>query len=115
MPLRNLTIIMFAALLSMACYTRASRNRYAATLLDAMNIISSDYVDDVEPRKLFEGAMDGMVGQLDPYSGYSPPEEYQQFQEQMDQGFVGSSIRNGLQAGSLLILAGGTPTHKPKA
>ncbi|MFN0020382.1 MAG: S41 family peptidase [Pirellulaceae bacterium] len=92
MPLRNLTIIMFALLLSFACYTRASRNRYAATLLDAMNVISSDYVDDVEPRKLFEGAMDGMVGQLDPYSGYSPPEEYQQFQEQMDQGFVGIGV-----------------------
>ena len=92
MPLRNLTIIMFAALLSMACYTRASRNRYVSTLTDAMNIISSEYVDDVESRKLFEGAMDGMVGQLDPYSGYSPPEEYQQFQEQMDQGFVGIGV-----------------------
>jgi carboxyl-terminal processing protease len=92
MPLRNLTIIMFAAMLSIACYTRASRNRYAGTLLDAMNIIESEYVDDVEPRKLFEGAMDGMVNQLDPYSGYSPPEEYQQFQEQMDQGFVGIGV-----------------------
>ena len=92
MPLRNLTIIMFAALLSMACYVRASRNRYVSTLTDAMNIISADYVDDVEQRKLFEGAMDGMVGQLDPYSGYSPPEEYQQFQEQMDQGFVGIGV-----------------------
>ncbi|MCE9527832.1 MAG: S41 family peptidase, partial [Planctomycetales bacterium] len=88
----NLTIIMFALLLSIACYTRASRNRYAATLLDAMNIIESEYVDDVEPRKLFEGAMDGMVNQLDPYSGYSQPEEYQQFQEQMDQGFVGIGV-----------------------
>jgi len=92
MPLRNLTIIMVAALLSLTCYMRASRNRYVSTLTDAMNIISADYVDDVEQRKLFEGAMDGMVGQLDPYSGYSPPEEYQQFQEQMDQGFVGIGI-----------------------
>src|SRR5678816_4129264 len=92
MPLRNLTIIMLAALLSMACYTRASRNRFASTLTDAMNIISSDYVDDVEPRKLFEGAMDGMVGQLDPNSGYSSPEQLQQFNEQMEQGFVGIGI-----------------------
>jgi len=83
---------MLAALLSMACYTRASRNRYVSTLTDAMNIIKSEYVDEVEERKLFEGAMDGMVNQLDPYSGYSPPEEYQQFQEQMDQGFVGIGV-----------------------
>lgn len=92
MPFRNLVIIMLAALLSMACYLRASRNRYVSTLTDAMNIISADYVDDVEQRKLFEGAMDGMVGQLDPYSGYSPPEEYQQFNEQMDQEFVGIGV-----------------------
>jgi carboxyl-terminal processing protease len=92
MPLRNLTIIMFAALLSLACYVRASRNRYVSTLTDAMNIISADYVDDVEQRKLFEGAMDGMVGQLDPYSAYSPPEEYRKFNEQMDQEFVGIGV-----------------------
>jgi len=92
MPMRNLTIIMLAALLSWACYLRASRNRYVATLTDAMNIISADYVDDVEQRKLFEGAMGGMVGQLDPYSGYTSPEDLQQFDEQMNQEFVGIGI-----------------------
>src|SRR6476620_7775822 len=52
MPQRNLIVIMLAALLSMACYVRASRNRYVSTLTEAMNIISSEYVDEVEPRKL---------------------------------------------------------------
>lgn len=116
MPLRNLIVILLAALLSMACYVRASRNRYVSTITEAMNLISTEYVDDVEQRKLFEGAMDGMVGQLDPYSGYSPPEEYQQFRDQMDQGFVGIGVFVELdqETKRLTIMSPlvGTPAHK---
>ena len=116
MPLRNLVVIMLAALLSMVCYVRSSRNRYVSTLTEAMNLISSEYVDEVETRKLFEGAMGGMVDQLDPYSGYSPPEEYQQFREQMDQGFVGIGVFVELDQTTkrLTIMSPlvGTPAHK---
>jgi carboxyl-terminal processing protease len=95
MPLRNLSIIVLAFLISLACYLRAARNRYVATITEAMNIVSQEYVDEVDPRKLFEGAMDGMIGQLDEYSGYHPPDEYAQFQEDIDQKFVGIGIYVG--------------------
>ena len=92
MPLRNLSIIVLAAVVSLACYLRASRNRYVDTITEAMNIISDEYVDEVDQRKLFEGAMDGMVSQLDEYSGYHPPEEYEQFREDIDQQIVGIGV-----------------------
>jgi carboxyl-terminal processing protease len=92
MPLRNLSIIVLAAIVSLACYLRASRNRYVDTITEAMNIISDEYVDEVDQRKLFEGAMDGMVSQLDEYSGYHPPEEYEQFREDIDQQIVGIGV-----------------------
>ena len=92
MPLRNLSIIVLAALVSLACYVRASRNRYVSTLAEAMNIISDEYVEEVDQRKLFEGAMQGMVEQLDDYSGYHPPDEYTQFQQDIDQEFVGIGV-----------------------
>src|SRR5690349_2199759 len=92
MPRRNLIILLLVAALSWLCYSRASRNRYAATLTEAMNIVTTNYVSDVEPRVLFEGAMDGMVGKLDPYSGYTSPEEYNQFQQQLEGEFVGVGI-----------------------
>ena len=92
MPLRNLSIIVLAAIVSLGCYLRASRNRYVDTITEAMNIISDEYVDDVDQRKLFEGAMDGMVSQLDEYSGYHPPEEYEQFREDIDQQIVGIGV-----------------------
>src|SRR4051794_7807709 len=92
MPRRNLFILLLVAALSWLCYSRASRNRYAATLTEAMNIVTTNYVSDVEPRVLFEGAMDGMVGKLDPYSGYTSPEEYNQFQQQLEGEFTGIGI-----------------------
>jgi carboxyl-terminal processing protease len=92
MTRRNLTILLLVAAASWLCYTRASRNRYAASLTEAMNIVAANYVSDVEPRVLFEGAMDGMVGKLDPYSGYTSPEEYNQFQQQLEGEFVGVGI-----------------------
>jgi carboxyl-terminal processing protease len=92
MPRRNLLILLFATLVSLACYARAARNRYADTFSQAMNIVTRDYVDEVEPRVLFEGAMQGMMDQLDMYSGYTPPQEYLQFLEQIDGEFPGIGV-----------------------
>jgi len=41
---------------------------------------------------LFEGAMDGMIGKLDPYSGYTSPEEFNRFQQQLEGEFTGIGI-----------------------
>ncbi|MEX2175828.1 MAG: S41 family peptidase [Pirellulaceae bacterium] len=92
MPRRNLIILFVAALVSLACYQRAARNRFAGTFSRAMNIVTRDYVDEVEPRVLFEGAMDGMMNQLDMYSGYTPPDEFRQFMQQIDGQFPGIGI-----------------------
>src|SRR5262245_3824883 len=92
MPRRNLIVLLLAALISLVCYARASRNRYTDTFSQAMNIVTRDYVDEVEPRRLFEGAMDGMMDQLDMYSGYTPPQEYSQFKEQIDGEFPGIGV-----------------------
>src|SRR5437870_9987408 len=92
MPRRNITILLLAAAVSWLCYQRAARNRYSATLTEAMNIVTAHFINDVESRVLFEGAMDGMIGKLDPYSGYTSPEEYSQFQQQLEGEFVGIGI-----------------------
>jgi carboxyl-terminal processing protease len=92
MPRRNLYVIVFAALIAAFCYGRAARNRYSDTFAQAMNFITRDYVDEVEPRVLFEGALRGMMDQLDPYSGYTSPQEYAQFKEQMEGEFPGIGV-----------------------
>src|SRR4051794_8705973 len=45
MPIRNLLTLFLAAVVSLACYQRAAKNRYVGTLAEAMNLIDSHYVD----------------------------------------------------------------------
>ncbi len=51
-----------------------------AAFCEAYARIQDEYVDDLDPDKLAEGAIRGMFqyGVEDPYSGYMPPEQYQQ-------------------------------------
>ena len=92
MPRRNLAIILIAAILSIACYGRAQRNRFASLFAEAVHRISSSYVREVDERQLFEDAMQGMLGQLDPYSTYIGPEQYLEFKSDIDQEFGGIGI-----------------------
>src|SRR5437763_12029404 len=115
MPRRNIIILLLVAAVSWLSYQRASRNRYAATLAEAMNIVTTSYISDVEPRVLFEGAMDGMIGKLDPYSGYTSPDEFDQLQQQLDGEFTGIGIvvEPDRTAGHLAVLdvLVGKPAH----
>ena len=92
MPARNLTILILATIISMLCYRTASRNHFGGLLAGAIGEISSAFVRPVDERQLFEGAMEGMVERLDPYSDYISPEELQEFQEDLDQNFGGIGI-----------------------
>jgi carboxyl-terminal processing protease len=116
MPLRNVVVLFVAAVLSLVCYQRAARNRYVGTLTEAMNIIETHYVDPVDDRELFEGAMEGMLGKLDPYSSYTNPREYKRFQESIDQNFggVGILVEINPETKRLTVMNPlvGTPAHK---
>jgi len=92
MPLRNIVVIFLAMLGAIVCYRTASRNRHVGTLAQAMNLVVEHYVDEVDDRQLFEGAMVGMIDKLDSNSKYTPPDDLPQFQEAIDQEFPGIGI-----------------------
>jgi carboxyl-terminal processing protease len=92
MPVRNIAVIFLAMLAAVVCYRTASRNRHVGTLAQAMNLVVEHYVDDVDDRQLFEGAMVGMIDKLDSNSKYTPPEDLPRFQEAIDQEFPGIGI-----------------------
>lgn len=92
MPLRNILALFLASVVAIACYYRAARNRYVGTLAEAMNLIDRHYVDPVDNRELFEGAMIGMLQRLDPYSSYTNPKDYKRFNEGISQQFYGIGI-----------------------
>ncbi len=92
MPHRNLVVIILACIASLACYKKTQRNRYASLFSEAMEQVMIRYVDPVEPRTLFEGAMSGMLRRLDTYSAYVGPAEYREFQESLELEFGGIGI-----------------------
>ena len=93
MPQRNLTVVLIAAFISLLCYQKARYGRYAAALVEAMGHIEARYVEPVERRSLFEGAMTGMVKDLDQYSEYISPNGLKELQEAiLEQQFGGVGI-----------------------
>ena len=92
MPVRNMVALFLAAVLSLMCHSKADRNRYAAGVSQAMDLIAFNYLEDIEYRELYENAMRGMTEGLDGYSGYISPADYQRFQEDIDQEFGGIGI-----------------------
>jgi len=61
-------------------------------LVRVMDLVESRYVQPVENRQLFEGAIKGILGSLDPYSAYIPPTDYKEFMEETEQQFSGIGI-----------------------
>ena len=53
-------------------------NQYISTLRSVFEFIQRNYIEEVEPNVLFEGAMTGMFDALeDPYSVFLPPQDMQ--------------------------------------
>lgn len=92
MPIRNAVIIGTALIASLLCYHKATHSRYAEQFVFAMQIVENNYIEPVTSDQLFENSMTGMVGNLDEYSAYISPQQFQLFSQSIDQQFVGIGI-----------------------
>ena len=92
MPLRNLLIIAIAAILSMACYSVAARNRYANIFAEALNVVEQRALQSMSREALFDAAMDGLVSKLDRHSRYLHDDDLDAFQTGLDQHFGGIGV-----------------------
>lgn len=72
---------------------------------EAYEQIDSHYVREVDRRQLVDGAIRGMIAQLDPYSAWIPPQDIQRFEQVLDQEFVGIGIHVHPVGGRLEVLA----------
>ena len=92
MPLRNLLIIAIAAVLSVACYSVAARNRYANIFAEALSVVEDRALQSRSPEDLFDAAMDGLVSKLDRHSRYLHDDDLDSFQTSIDQQFGGIGL-----------------------
>ncbi len=83
-------------------------------LVDTIDQVERNYVKDLDRRELFEAAIQGVLGKLDPYSAYIGPEELQRFRSSVEAEFGGIGIQIGLEGGRLKVLSPlvGTPAYR---
>lgn len=118
MPRRNFYLLLLVTVVSLVCYQKADsrHRRMHDTLTEVMRQIERHYLEPVDDQSLFQGALDGLVKQLDPYSAYIGPQDTRQFREGLDQQFGGIGIevswdaeRNVLTVLNPLV---GTPAYE---
>ena len=83
-----------------------------ARFFATMRFIESEYVDEVEPAKLIDGAISGMVRSLgDPHSAYLDPATYRKLKEHSEGTFGGIGVVMGFDDAEVRVISvmEGTP------
>ena len=121
MPRRNLLWIMAITTVSLialkSAQSAADRQKnyeYYKVFVDAFEHVRRSYVREVQPRKLLEGALQGMLGSLDPYSSYISPDNLRYFDRSTKGHFGGIGIQITLDHGRLVVISplAGTPAYR---
>ena len=76
--------------------------------------IEENYVDPVERSRLINGAIKGMVAELDPHSHYLPEVEYRAFQDDATGRFAGIGVEVDTRGGAFVVISpiDGSPAYK---
>lgn len=67
--------------------------------------VSNDYVDEVDDKKLLEGAISGMLSSLDPHSAYLPPKDFKEMEEHTTGEFGGLGMEVGMEDGFVKVIS----------
>lgn len=87
---------------------------FTAMFAEVYKEIKDRYVQEVDSKKLFEGALQGMFLTLDPHSQYMDPDSYSQLEKDTEGSFSGIGIHITLKDGILTVIAPipGSPSAK---
>ncbi|WP_051293868.1 S41 family peptidase [Pseudoduganella violaceinigra] len=75
------------------------------TLSEVFSLIKSDYVEQVDDKKLLQDAIAGMVSSLDPHSTYLDKTAFKEMRESINGKFVGIGIEVGVEDGYIKVVA----------
>lgn len=74
-------------------------------LQEVISIIKKNYVEEVDNKKLIQGAINGMLSKLDPHSAFMPPEPYKEMKVNIAGSFGGLGIEINIKDGKLTIIS----------
>lgn len=83
-------------------------------LADTFDQVDRNYVKEVDRRRLMEGAIRGMLSELDPYSGYVSPRQMQTFKTGVENEFGGVGVQVSIEKGQLVVISPlvGSPAYR---
>lgn len=111
---RVIVLLLFLAFASLAGYRlysglKATGGVAAGTdlklLMEVMGLVKKHYVDQVDEKKLVQGAVDGMLSKLDPHSSFMTPEPYKEMQINMAGSFGGLGIEINIRNEKLTVIS----------
>lgn len=76
-----------------------------ALFKEVVTIIRKSYVEEVDNKKLIQGAIDGMLAKLDPHSAFMTPEPYREMKVTMAGSFGGLGIEINIKDGKLTVIS----------
>ncbi len=84
------------------------------TFTETLSIVKQNYVEEVDEKELVNGAIKGMLNQLDPHSSFMPPEAFKEMQIDTKGEFSGLGIQISIKDKMLTIIAPieDTPAYK---
>jgi len=80
---------------------------YAAVgqLARVLVLVENYYVEPVDREKALQGAIKGMVAELDPHSSYLPPEDFKLFQSETEGSFGGIGVEVDARSDAITVIA----------
>ncbi|MFH2122837.1 MAG: S41 family peptidase [Pseudomonadota bacterium] len=84
---------------------RQSTYQQLETFANVLSILQENYVDDIDAKKVMEGAISGMLFSLDPHSSYLKPEDFKELQEETEGSFSGIGIEVSIEEGVLTVVS----------
>jgi carboxyl-terminal processing protease len=78
---------------------------YLVLFREVLSIVKKSYVDEVDQKKLLQGAVEGMLSHLDPHSAYLQPEPYSEMRISMSGSFGGLGIEINIKDDKLTVIS----------
>lgn len=78
---------------------------YLKIFTDVLAIVQQDYVKEVDGKSLIEGAIKGVITNLDPHSAYLDPDFYKDLQVQTKGEFGGLGLEITVKEGLLVVVS----------
>ena len=102
-----IALLLFGLILQALAASKAKDEVYRKLklLTEIMEIVKKEYVEEVDYGKLLDGAIQGMLRSLDPYSSYLSPDMMKELEVETKGSFGGLGIEIGIKDGVLTVIS----------